>query len=173
MENLDNEEIEQMTNKIRKEEKIIQQEEQTDKIEQENYELEPETKEIKKEVLRKIHQIKHMKIEDREKLCKIRPDKKAKILINSTKIAIKEILCECEETLETMNEVIYAGAYVVTEKLNRKPQKFTNRIVNKKPCWKERIEKEINELREEVSILGELIRRVKLKSRILNRMKKK
>ena len=43
IENLDNEEIEQMVNKIGKEEKIIQQEEQTDKIEQENYELEPET----------------------------------------------------------------------------------------------------------------------------------
>ena len=43
IENLDNEEIEQMVNKIRKEEKIIQQEEQTDKIEQENYKLEPET----------------------------------------------------------------------------------------------------------------------------------
>ena len=43
IENLDNEEIEQMVNKIRKEEKIIQQEKQTDKIKQENYELEPET----------------------------------------------------------------------------------------------------------------------------------
>ena len=35
------------------------------------------------------------------------------------------------------------------------------------------IEKEINELRGEVTILGELIRGVKVKSRILNRMKKK
>ena len=37
MENLDNEEIEQIINKIRKGERIIQQEKQTDKIEQENY----------------------------------------------------------------------------------------------------------------------------------------
>ena len=35
------------------------------------------------------------------------------------------------------------------------------------------IEKEINELRGEVAILDELIRGVKVKSRILNRMKKK
>ena len=35
------------------------------------------------------------------------------------------------------------------------------------------IEKEINELRGEVPILDELIRGVKVKSRILNRMKKK
>ena len=46
IENLDNEEIKQMINNIRKRENIIQQEDQIDKIEQENYELEPETKEI-------------------------------------------------------------------------------------------------------------------------------
>ena len=67
---------------------------------------------------------------------------------------------------ETMNEVIYVGAYVVTEKLNAKSKKLTNGRVNKKPRWKEKIEKEINEMREEVLILDELIRRVKVKSRI-------
>ena len=46
-----------------------------------------------------------MKIEEREKLCKIRSNEKAKILINRDKIATKEILCEREETLATMNEV--------------------------------------------------------------------
>ena len=113
-----------------------------------------------------------MKIEEREKLCEIKLDKKAKILINRAKIATKEILYECEEKLETLNEVIYAGAYVVTEKLNGKPKKFTNRRVNTKPRWKERTQKEINELRGEVSILDELLSGVKVKSRILNRMKK-
>ena len=72
-----------------------------------------------------------------------------------------------------MNEVIYAGARVVTEKLNGKPKKFTNRRVNTKPRWKERIENEISQLRGEGSIIDELIRRVKVESRILNRMKKK
>ena len=45
----------------------------------------------------------------------------------------------------------------MTEKLNGKPKKFTR----------------INELRGKVSILDELIRGVKVKSIILNRMKKK
>ena len=68
---------------------------------------------------------------------------------------------------ETVNEVImYVGVYVVTEKLNGKSKKLTNDRVNKKPRWKAKIEKEINEMREEVSILDELIRRVKVKSRI-------
>ena len=42
----------------------------------------------------------------------------------------------------------------------------------KKHCWKERILKVINELIEEVSTHDELIRGVKVKSRILDRMQK-
>ena len=173
VENFDNEEIEEMINRIRNGENIIKQEKQADKVEQVNYELEPETKELKEEILRKIHQIKHMRVEEREKLCKMRSDKRARILINRTKLATKEILRVCEETLENINKVIYAEAYVVTEKLNGEPKKYTNRRTNKKPRWKEKTEKEMNELRGKVSILDELLRGVKVKSRILNRMKKK
>ena len=68
MENLDKKEIEQMINKIRKWEKLMLQKEQTDKIELENYKLEPKAKEKREEMLIKIHQIKYMKIEGREKL---------------------------------------------------------------------------------------------------------
>ena len=60
----------------------------------------------------------------------------------------------------------------MTEKLNGKRKKFSNRRVNKKHRWKERLEKEINGPRE-VSVLDVLIRGVKVKLRILNRMKKK
>ena len=67
MENLDNEEIEQIINKIKKGEKIIQQEKQTDKIEQEYYKLEPEIKKIKEEILRKIDMyMKHTYMEYRD-----------------------------------------------------------------------------------------------------------
>ena len=47
-----------------------------------------------------------------------------------------------------MNEIIYSKSYIVTEKLHGKPKKFRNKRVNTKLCWKEGIEKEINELRE-------------------------
>ena len=42
--------------------------------------------------------MKYMRVEEREKLCKIRSDKRAKMLINRAKISTKEILRECEET---------------------------------------------------------------------------
>ena len=80
---------------------------------------------------------------------------------------------ECGETLVTTNEVIYAGAYVITEKLNGKPKNYNNRRKHKHPVWKTKVEQEIHEIRGEVAILDELLRRVKVKPRKLNKMKKK
>ena len=85
-----------------------------------------------------------MKFEKVEKLCKITWNTNTKILINRAKIARNGILCEYEETLETLAEVIYAGGFVVTEKLNGKPKKFTNRRVNAKPRWEKKNRKENN-----------------------------
>ena len=80
---------------------------------------------------------------------------------------------ECEEILVTTNEVIYGGAYVITEKLNGKPKNYNNRRKDKQPVWKTKIETKFNEIRKEVTILDELLRCVKVKSRKLNKMKKK
>ena len=78
---------------------------------------------------------------DRQKLCKIRSDKKARKLTDRAKKAAKEIMNECEETLVTTNEVIYAVAYVITEKLNGKPKNYNNRRKHKQPLWKSKTEK--------------------------------
>ena len=59
-------------------------------------------------------------MKNEKKFCKIVSDKKAKILINKAKIATKEILRECEATLETMNEVVDAGAYFVKLSCNQR-----------------------------------------------------
>ena len=59
-------------------------------------------------------------MKNEKKFCKIISDKKAKILINKAKIATKEILRECEETLETMNEVVDAGVYFVKLSCNQR-----------------------------------------------------
>ena len=80
---------------------------------------------------------------------------------------------ECEETLVITNKVIYAGAYVITEKLNGKPKNYNNRRKHKQPLGKSKIEEEINGIRGEVVILDELLRPVKAKSRKINEMKKK
>ena len=45
---------------------------------EEREEFDAETKEMKEEILRQIIQLKNADIEDRQKLCKIRSDKKAR-----------------------------------------------------------------------------------------------
>ena len=52
-------------------------------------------------------------------------------------------------------------------------QKTITTEENKQPLWKTKIEKEIDEIRGEVAILDELLCGVKVKSRKLNKMKKK
>ena len=91
---------------------------------------------MKEEILRQIIQIKDIDIEDRQKLCKIKSDKKTQKLIDRAKKAAKEIMNECEETLVTTNEVIYAGAYIITEKLNGKPKNYNNRRTHNSLCGK-------------------------------------
>ena len=46
-------------------------------MQEEKEELDAETKEMEEEILRQIIQIKNVDIKDRQKLCKIRSDKKA------------------------------------------------------------------------------------------------
>ena len=85
--------------------------------------LDAETKELKDDNLdkrRKILQIKFTNAEDTERLSKIWTVKKEKKLIERIKIAMKEIINESEETLETTNEIMYAAEYVIMEKLNGK-----------------------------------------------------
>ena len=83
-----------------------------------------------------------------------------------------EIMNEYKETLVTTNEIVDAGAYVITKKLNGKSKNYNNRRYHKQPLWKTKIEKEINEIRGDVAILDELLRRVKVKSIKLNKKKK-
>ena len=120
MENLTLEQIENTIKQIRQGKEINQQnqnpemeqpQENTRDMSEEREELGAETKEMKEEILRQIIQLKNTDIEDRQKLCKIRSDKKVRKLIDRAKKAAKEIMNEYEETLITTNEVIYAGAY--------------------------------------------------------------
>ena len=120
MENLTLEQIENTIKQIRQGKEINQQnqnpemeqpQENTRDMSEEREELGAETKEMKEEILRQIIPLKNTDIEDRQKLCKIRSDKKVRKLIDRAKKAAKEIMNEYEETLITTNEVIYAGAY--------------------------------------------------------------
>ena len=80
---------------------------------EEREELDAETKKMKEEILRQIIQMKSIDIEDRQKLCKIRSDKKTQKLIDRAKKNCKRNMIEHKETLVNTNEVVHAGVYVI------------------------------------------------------------
>ena len=103
MENLTPEQIQNTIKHIRQGKEVHQQnqypemeqpQENTRDMPEEKEELDAETKEMKEGILRQIIQIKNIDIEDRQKLCKIRSDKKARKLIDRAKKAAKEIMNE-------------------------------------------------------------------------------
>ena len=94
MENVTPEQIENTIKQIRQGKEVNQQNqnpemEQYQKnsrdIPEEREELDAETKKMKEEILRQIIQMKSIDIEDRQKLCKIRSDKKTQKLIDRAK----------------------------------------------------------------------------------------
>ena len=139
---------------------------------EETVELDVETKELKYEILRKILQIKFTDIEDRERLSKIRTNKKGEKLIERAKIDVTEILIGFEEALATTKEIIYIVAYTITEKLNGEPKSCIGKRMHKQSRCKTKFKQEINALKGEESIIEEILRSMKIKSRKLSRMKK-
>ena len=131
--------------------------------------------EVQKLVLDMINQIsekwekvKFMEIGDRAKPPNINKDRKAKELLKIANEALSTMKQAYQLGITEINELIYATATVVTEMkgVKVKKQRKPNR---RQPAWKERIEKEINSMRGDLSMLTELTR----DSRISERKKRK
>ena len=112
---------------------------------------------MKQKILDKWYKIKETDLKDRNSLPKIHLNRKAKELIRISNKAILMIKESREKSLDIneVNEVIYATAYVTTESIGKKITKRQQRK-RKQPFWKVKIEKEIKELRIDLSILTEL-----------------
>lgn len=102
----------------------------------ETVDFDAKTNKLKDKILRKIFQIKFTNIEDRGRLSKIRTDKCGEKLIETVKIAVKEIISEFKEMLETTIETINTVAYEITEKRNGKPKNYMSKIMHKRPRLK-------------------------------------
>ena len=108
-------------------------------------------------ILDKWYEIKETDLKDRNSLPKIHLNRKAKELIRISNKAILMIKESREKSLDIneVNELIYATAYVTTESIGKKITKRQQRK-RKQPFWKVKIEKEIKELRIDLSILTKL-----------------
>ena len=130
-----------------------------------------EIKIIKEKILRELGKIQNTKISNREPLHKIQNNRENQLKICTGNNALREILKMSEPSLMQLSNVIYATAKVLTEECTSNKKRKGNR--RKKPLWKEKIEKEIEYMRGELSILSELQRGVNVKGRRFRKMTKK
>ena len=74
--------------------------------------------------------------------------------------------------MNDVNTMLYARAKTVESKLRFKPKKKRKPDKNKKPKWKTNIEKKIENMRGEMSILSEIERNKDSKTRKARKVKK-
>ena len=118
---------------------------------------------MRSDILREYTKIRNIEMKDRQSLVKVKSNKQALKQIKIANYAMKEILEELEPDLTELNQLIYATACVVNPKTNNNSKPKTNKC--KKPKWKEKIEREIEYFRGEISILEELSKGVAVKTR--------
>lgn len=114
--------------------------------------------EILNEIREKYEECKECEITERIPLYKVNPKKsKTNILIKHANTALTQIKREQLLTFEELNHLIYAAATVVTEKAGKASKVRKRRIRrHKQPKWKERIQKQVKEMRAELSLITEI-----------------
>ena len=113
-------------------------------------------------------------MKDREPLNKITLHEKAKVQIELGNLAVGPIIQEICPDLTQCNEVLYATAKVMTDLCsNSMKSKKKKPHQRKKPMWKEKIEREIEHMQGELSILTELQREINVKGRACITLKRK
>lgn len=123
---------------------------------------------MKTDILEELSIVMHTDITEREPLLKIRQIHKFKKLFNLGNIALREICTERDPDLTELNQLIYATSRVLQEKSGIKNKRKRNKGKRQgpsKPKWQKQIDKEIENFRKEISILDELQRNGKSKSR--------
>ena len=109
---------------------------------------------------------------EREPLPKISSTNNNKKLIDIGNKAIKLILHNTNSNITILNEILYSTALVITKQSGIKIRK---RKLNKRkqPAWKEKIEREITNMRSELSIIDEVERGVNVHCGRLRKIKRK
>ena len=123
---------------------------------------------MKTDILEELSIVMHTDISEREPLLKIRQIHKSKKIFNLGNIALREICIERDPDLTNLNQLIYATSKVLQEKSGVKSKRKRNKGKRQgpsKPKWQKQIDKEIENFRKEISILDELQRNGKSKSR--------
>ena len=114
---------------------------------------------MKQMILEKWEEVKETDMKDRSSLPKIYLNRKAKGFIKLSNKAVLLIKDSCGKSLgiNELNELIFASACVTTEMIGKKVIHRQQRK-RKQPLWKAKLERDIKELRIDLSMLTELTR---------------
>ena len=168
--NFNDNEIQELINDIRNSENVNLEADVTELFaEQYNHEI----KHAHKEIVNQFSRTSHLELSDREPLPKLACGSKLNESIKVYNVALKEILSERECDLTSLNALVYSTAKATTAKVGVKVNMKKNYQVNKPPKWKVKIQKEIDLLRAEISILNEVSKGANLKTRKLRKIKRK
>ena len=131
-----------------------------------------ETSELLRDILNKYANLEGTSVKDRLPLPKLSLTKKLKSLIKeSNEVSEKNIQ---GKSLNEINQLIYATAFVISDKVGNTPKHRKRRTSHTKPKWQIRIQKQIGKMRGELlltKILKEDNQQKKSKKR--SRIKKK
>ena len=113
--------------------------------------------EARNDILREYSISQHTEMHEREQLPKFQSKRSKLLTVRIYDYALMQLLQETENDLTSLNHFIYAASLAATKKMGIKlKKKAAKRNVQKQPKWKERMTKEIEMLRGELSILDEL-----------------
>ena len=151
---------------------ILNEDERNNNEEQPRYNDE-EFANFKREVTENIEKFGIEKMKERVDLTKIKVKRTQQKYISFANQVIEEISSSSEMSINEINTVLYSCAKTVETNIGVKPKQKRKVTKHKKPKWKVNIEKEVEMLRGEISILSEIERKNDPRTRKARKLKRK
>ena len=125
---------------------------------------------MSRDVLMELAIIQNIETTTRKRLHNIQCDKNSKLKVKPGNSPLIEISIVRKPNLNELSNLIYATAKLVTDECTGSKKRKDNE--RRKPIWKEKIEKEIEQIREDLSIISELQTGINVKGRKFRKMSK-
>ena len=109
---------------------------------------------LKEEYLELLEEVKSQSMKERNKLSKLKNDKNMTMLVRTIDKIMDETLTDTMD-LTTINKIQHTGALIITNKVAPRKLGPNNKPRSGPAAWQERIQRLIDQLRGEISIISE------------------
>ena len=109
---------------------------------------------LKDEYLELLKEVKSQPMKERKKLSKLKNDKKLKEVVKTLDKIIEET-STANIHLTTINQMQYTAALLITNKITPPKPKTNRKPRGGPPAWQQRLQKQIDQLRGDISIITE------------------